>query len=67
MILRPPVDGLAGETTALVITLTSAADNHSRLVTAGILVTAAVILGAEVWSCRVWNETVIWSYHRAGL
>ena len=57
MLLHRPVDGLAGVAVTLVIPLTGAVDDQSRLVAVCVLVTAAVVLGAEVWSCRVLNKT----------
>ena len=48
---RPPVDGLTGDAVALIGRVTGAVDEQPRLVTVGVLVTAAVILGAQVRSC----------------
>lgn len=50
---RPPVDGLAGVSVSSVTTATGAVDEQPRLVAVCVLVTAAVVFGAEVWSWKV--------------
>lgn len=47
-----PVNGLTEGAVSLVTRAAGAVDGRSRLVAVGVLVAAAVVLGAEVWSCR---------------
>lgn len=54
---RPPVDGLAGEAVSSVTAATGAVDAQLRLVAVGVQVTAAVVFGAEIRSCRVREES----------